>query len=66
MNPYNKDAFCTKCGGMEITSVYHQDSTGCSVVQGVCYWVKPEHMLRHCKNCHWEWLEKPLNIKEAK
>lgn len=66
MNPYDKDAFCTKCGGTEISSGYHKKSEGCSLLSDACSWVKPEHILRHCTNCHWEWLEKPLNIEEAK
>ena len=66
MNIYNKDAFCTKCGGVDISSNYHRESLGCSMYSSPCSWIKVEHILRHCRNCHWEWGEKPLNIEEEK
>lgn len=69
MNPYNKKSFCVKCGEEKtITSTYHRASNGCEMYLGedVCFMIKLEHILRHCQNCHWEWLEKPLNVGEIK
>ncbi len=55
MKKYNPKAICVKCGGKDICSFYEG---GCGMA---CH---PEHIKRACRNCGYEWEEKPLNKKQ--
>jgi predicted nucleic-acid-binding Zn-ribbon protein len=70
VKPYNKKARCPKCGGEDIGSGYHRrGGIGHTCAYGCpAYWQSDigEHIKRHCKNCHYEWLEAPLDAKAKK
>ncbi|MCK4240854.1 MAG: hypothetical protein KAX30_04465 [Candidatus Atribacteria bacterium] len=60
MNIYSDKSKCPKCGNADISSAYHKDITKCG-------WNKPfegEHIHRHCRNCHYEWPERPLDVEK--
>ena len=61
MRKYNPKGVCIKCGGTDISSVYHEDFTKC----GWSNHFEGEHIHRHCRNCGYEWPEKPSDAKEA-
>ncbi len=53
--PFNPDARCAKCGHDDISAHYDEgcSATGCPR--------HPERIDRHCRRCHFEWSEAPLN-----
>ena len=61
MNLYNKKAKCPKCGNGDIGSGYH--GSPCSRYDCPGKWQSPAHIIRHCKNCSYEWLEAPLDAE---
>jgi len=64
MNKYDQRAKCVKCGCGDVGAQYHEDTgRGCHYGNpcfgyGVCAY---KHILRHCRNCHFEWVELPLD-----
>ena len=61
MESYNESAACTKCGGLDIGTSYHSGNS-CSYICPMFFITdKPEHMLRYCRNCHYQWVESPLD-----
>ena len=59
---YNPDSVCVKCGGEDVSTNYcEKDWIRCPTHP------KPNrpHIHRHCRCCHYEWLESPLDAKEA-
>lgn len=65
MNWYQKDACCLKCLNKEISSRWHRDH--CPMRNNSyspCSETKNEHILRICDNCGFQWIEKPMDIKE--
>jgi hypothetical protein len=57
--PYNPEAYCLKCNGVEIASSYHSSSTrpgaGDEVIGGAMGY--PEWLRRHCTGCGFSWPE---------
>lgn len=63
---YNPGQSCVKCGGKDISSSWHKDSYRCNHSSSsiACYGHgDSEHILRHCRNCRYEWVEAPLDNK---
>lgn len=63
---YFKPNKCKKCGLADTTTTYHdgkfpecdRDCPGHRILG-------PEpHMLRHCRNCGYEWCETPLDVSQ--
>ena len=60
---YNPKSKCIKCGCKDVKTFYHSKNDVCHNYSpfAVCYQAEEEHMLRHCTNCQYRWLEQPLN-----
>jgi len=63
VKPYNKKAKCPKCHNKDIGNGWkHKDAFDFR-----CPHSGTEHIDRHCRNCHYEWAEKPLDkVKKRK
>lgn len=63
MKPYDATSVCTKCGaiGTTISVSFHGGRRRCNYMCPGYYDADGEHLLRHCGNCHNEWLEAPLD-----
>ncbi len=53
--PFNESAVCVKCGFGDIHSHYYQAEHASSRQYSV-----PEHIIRQCIRCGFEWAEAPI------
>lgn len=66
MLPFDARRVCPKCLGADVGASHHKDEwdTGCS------YYCpgkqEGEHIVRHCRQCHYEWAEAPRDREEEK
>ena len=63
LKPFNPDTTCPKCGGEDVSTDYHGSNPG-SVTwcyRGDCMGPQTEHHERHCRRCHYEWVEGVLD-----
>lgn len=78
--PYNPSAKCVKCGSERVDTAFHLGECTAIIVEQIgrppvkvsgakphpCSQTVDPHMLRHCSNCGYEWLEAPVDqIEEA-
>lgn len=65
MKPYNPSAKCEKCGSDKTDTTWHV-TRGKNWCRDVCGFaaIDGDHMLRHCSNCGFEWLEAPMDVAQ--
>ncbi len=68
MTPFDAGSVCPKCQNGDIGTFYHK--AGCSTCQRChdsfeCGGTSTPHMVRHCRRCHFEWFEAPLDVQVA-
>lgn len=59
---YVHDQTCCKCGQADIGSTFHRANHEDCSYQNI--WDKhptKEHIVRHCRNCHYEWVCAPVD-----
>lgn len=58
---FNSTAYCVKCASQDATALYCEN--------GKYHHYQPRHdtpmIHRHCRTCHYEWLERPLDAAEG-
>lgn len=66
MKPYNPDAVCPKCGNEDVYVAHVRKGHGERCDWQVGAPQERDYMRRTCKRCHYEWFERPLDIKPSK
>lgn len=57
---YDPEAVCVKCGSKDLSACFHEDgSRDCWDER--CQYLHVDHIERHCRKCHFEWYERPLD-----
>lgn len=56
---------CTRCGGGTLRTTWCDGCRNRSY-GSLCSHGDPEHLHKHCQNCHYEWLEETLNADKVK
>ena len=66
MKVFNQKRKCPKCESSDISNVWYEADEG--------YWrrheggktTEKEHIERYCRNCHYQWVEKPLSVNSKR
>ena len=61
--PFDEVASCSKCGSSVVTAKHEADTShyGCPLGHQQKTIYGPEHIVRHCQRCHFEWEERTLD-----
>ena len=52
---------CKKCGGKDISKMYHKGKSDCSYYESIEKGTDREHLHYHCRICHYSWTGKVKN-----
>jgi ribosomal protein S27AE len=61
MRNYDPERACPKCGGVDLSEEWFPAGRGSVLERWDTYRDKPERIKRHCRRCHYEWDEAPLD-----
>ena len=59
MEKFKQNRKCVKCGSLDIVNSFHDVGEFVKYIE-----VKFPYINRHCRNCQYNWHERPLDYKE--